>query len=83
MNCPSCNAVLSGENINIQTDLAHCPGCNHIFKISDAVVSDVATGFDINNPPKGAWIRKDMDQMVVGATTRSPMAFFLVPFMCI
>jgi len=36
----------------------------------------------IRHPPKGAWYREEIDQTVIGASTRSPTAFFLVPFMC-
>lgn len=36
---------------------------------------------DLTNPPSGVWIKKYNDGFEVGATTRSPLAFFLVPFM--
>jgi hypothetical protein len=36
-----------------------------------------------NGKPGGAWFRQEADRVVVGATTRSPVAFFLVPFMCV
>jgi hypothetical protein len=39
--------------------------------------------FDINAPPRGAWFDPTVTGWTLGATTRSPMAFFLVPFMCV
>jgi len=37
----------------------------------------------LKNPPKGAWFRKERDRTIIGASTRSPIAFFLVPFTCV
>jgi hypothetical protein len=82
MKCPKCNTEISNNNINIQTDIAQCPNCNYIFKISENLFEADDT-FNINEPPPGAWITKDIDQTVIGATTRSPIAFFLVPFMVV
>jgi hypothetical protein len=82
MKCPKCNAVISNENINIQTDIARCIVCNYIFNISEAVASDDSF-FDLNNTPSGAWIDREFNQITVGATTISPIAFFLVPFMLV
>ncbi|MEL6562724.1 MAG: hypothetical protein AAFQ94_31435 [Bacteroidota bacterium] len=39
--------------------------------------------FDLNDPPKGTWFRYEMNNLIVGASTRSAAAFFLVPFMII
>ncbi len=38
------------------------------------------SNFDINNPPKGAYINHLPDGVQIGATTRSWMAAFLIPF---
>jgi hypothetical protein len=38
---------------------------------------------NLRYPPKGAWFRKEVDRTVIGASTRSPVAFLLVPFMCV
>jgi hypothetical protein len=37
----------------------------------------------LNNTPSGAWIDKEFNKTTLGATTRSPIAFFLVPFMLV
>jgi hypothetical protein len=83
MNCPKCNTEIRKENINIMTDVGQCQNCNHVFKISENLDNDIYDGFDINNPPKGTWIRRELNQLVIGATTRSPIAFFIVPFMVV
>jgi hypothetical protein len=82
MKCPKCNSEILKENINIQSDIAQCIHCDNIFKISDTV-NAIDDGFNINDNPSGTWIRKDFDNLIIGATTRSPIAFFLVPFMIV
>ncbi|MDF3059383.1 MAG: hypothetical protein K0R17_3598 [Rariglobus sp.] len=82
LNCPTCGQPLRAENINLQTDLALCTGCNQVARpsaLADAGFSAAA----LQNPPKGAWFRQRMNEVVIGATTRHPIAFVLVPFMCV
>jgi hypothetical protein len=83
MKCPNCSADILAENINIKTDIAQCTGCNKIFNISVIMSNDVTDGFDINTPPKGNWIIQETNTLVIGASTRSPIAFFIVPFMLV
>jgi len=63
----------------VQTDIGKCQECEHIFKLSE-VIDYEADGFDINSPPKGAWFITNDATIKLGATTRSAIAFFLVPF---
>lgn len=83
MKCPHCLTEVQNENININTDLAQCQSCNQIFKVSENLEDEIPESFDINNPPNGTWIRNEMNQIVLGATTKSPIAFFLIPFMIV
>jgi hypothetical protein len=83
MNCPNCNASIQKSDINIQADIAQCYSCERVFKISEHLETDNSEPFDIHSPPKGAWIRKEMHALKIGATTRSGAAFFLVPFMTV
>lgn len=81
--CPNCrNAVPPGQ-VNMANDLAFCPQCGDGFKISETIDLDTVNEDILLNPPAGAWYRKEFDSIVVGASTRSPVAFFLVPFMCV
>lgn len=85
MQCPKCQAQISNENINIQANIAKCNICHHVFRISDYLDRHKHPDrpFNPNQPPKGAWYRHDMNTVVIGATTRHTIAFFLVPFMLI
>lgn len=83
MKCPKCNSEIHTENINIKSDIAQCSKCNNLFKISENINSYIDDGFDENDTPNGTWIISDFNSTIIGATTRSPIAFFLVPFMLI
>jgi hypothetical protein len=83
MKCPKCAGEVLSQNINIQTDVAQCHHCNAIFRISENLERINEDGFDLKSPPAGAWVRNDINKIVIGATTRSPIAFFLVPFMVV
>ena len=64
------------------TDLAHCKACNSIIKISQ--VSSKNDLFNIKDHPKGTWYERiNSNELLLGASTRSPFAFFIVPFMLI
>jgi hypothetical protein len=82
MKCPNCKAEILNDNINIQADIAKCSNCGNIFKISENI-SDVNNKFDIKEVPKGAWFIQDFETTTIGASTRSWIAFFLVPFMIV
>lgn len=81
--CPRCRLTVPPDQVNMATDLAFCPQCNEGFKVSEAVDQDSVNADILLNPPKGAWFKQEIDKIVVGASTRSPIAFFLVPFMCV
>lgn len=81
MNCPKCEAIIATENINIQKDIAKCSLCNSVFVISEIITPK--SKFDPNIPPSGAWYSNDFETTVVGSTTRSNAAYFLIPFMIV
>ena len=83
MKCPTCFTEIDNEHTNIQTDVALCQNCNLIFRISESIEETIADSFDINSPPDGTWLRNEINHIVLGATTRSVVAFFLVPFMMV
>lgn len=80
MNCPNCKQPIDQSQINIQADIAQCNYCGSIFKISDTLNNSSLYSFDAKKPPKGAWFKKENCEIIIGASTRSPIAFFLVPF---
>lgn len=79
MNCPDCNAFIAREDIYMQSDIAKCKACNNVFKISAAVLTQKKFNPDL--PPDGAWYSNDFETTIVGATTRTKGAVFLIPFM--
>lgn len=82
MQCPKCNFSILNENINIQANIAKCNGCDHVFKASEAV--DVSNQkFNIAQPPNGAWYKQEIDKIIIGASTRSAIALYLIPFTCV
>src|SRR4051812_4884970 len=84
--CPRCATAPPADQINMATDLAFCPACGEAFAISARLAEgtrSVRPATEMPTPPPGAWIREEPGATVVGATTRSPIAFFLVPFMTV
>lgn len=82
LNCPTCARPFLPENLNVQTDLGLCAGCGNMARLSTLADADFEAE-TLSSPPRGAWYRESMNDVVVGASTRSPIAFFLVPFMCV
>jgi phage FluMu protein Com len=81
--CPKCGKLLAGNDLNVVTDIARCPSCDEVFALSTLVQASASGPVDLDDPPRGTWYRGEFNGFVVGATTRNPIAFFLVPFMCV
>ena len=94
--CPTCRAKIATDDINVSTDVALCRSCGNTFHISEALggtsgvlgslLSSIAPPsgpVDLNAPPKGAWYTPLADGFTAGASTRSWMALFIVPFTCV
>jgi len=83
--CPNCQTPIPPDDINIARDTALCRACSALTAVSSVVHGQTqpAGVFDPQTPPSGAWCRDDGIETVIGATTRSPMALFLVPFMLV
>ena len=83
MNCPKCSSEIQTENINIQSDIAQCIKCKNVFKISENIEDPNDKNFSISNNPDGTWFKTEFNETIIGASTRSAVAFFLVPFMLV
>ena len=81
--CPSCRKPIPGANLNAAANLAICAACNEAFELSALLDETAVADVDLYDPPRGAWFQQTFDGFQLGATTRSAMAFFLVPFMCV
>jgi hypothetical protein len=81
LSCPKCGVQIPIEEVNIAKDLARCTRCAQIYPASQLLELD--DGVQLDAPPSGARFSRGADGFVVEATTRSPIAVFLVPFMCV
>jgi hypothetical protein len=82
--CPSCGSLIASGQLNVESDVAVCPSCSEVFQLSALIAAGQETDqVDLFDPPRGAWFLNDITGWTVGATTRSPVALFLVPFMCV
>ena len=94
--CPTCRAKIATEDINVSTDVALCRSCGNTFHVSEvlggtsSILSSLLSSVvpssgpvDLNSPPAGAWYTPTGDGFIAGASTRSWMALFIVPFTCI
>ncbi len=83
VNCTGCRAEIPTGDINMREGVALCRGCGRVQRLSALAVRPEGPGVDVHHPPAGAWYQDAGDRIVVGATTRSPMAFYFVPFMIV
>ncbi len=82
--CPKCRAEIPLEDVNVATDLALCRQCGQTWSYAELINDSKSPDFDSRTPPSGAWFREmPPGGFTVGVSTRSPVAFFLVPFMCV
>ncbi len=82
--CPGCFERIPEDDLNIGKDLAYCRKCDEAFSVSELLRTTSKQDDDeLLTPPKGAWFQETVYGFTVGATTRSPVAFFMVPFMLV
>jgi hypothetical protein len=81
--CPLCRSAIAIEDINVATDIALCRRCGKTFSFSELVGASAGAVPDLTAPPDGAWFEPLADGFRTGATTRSWMAVYLVPFTCV
>jgi hypothetical protein len=81
--CPVCKQTIPADSINIAKDVAMCPVCHEAFALSELVAQGHETDSDLSEPPSGTWFRTEANGWELSGTTRHPIAFFLVPFMCV
>jgi hypothetical protein len=81
--CPHCRREISTTDVNVEKDIALCRNCNETFSFAELLEQTSAPAVDLTRPPKGVWFHRDPQGFDLGVTTRSGLAFFLVPFMCV
>jgi hypothetical protein len=81
--CPLCRSPIGLDDINVATDIALCRRCGKTFSFSGLVGGSANAAPDLTTPPNGAWFEQLANGFRTGATTRSWMALFVVPFTCV
>ena len=71
------------DDVNVAKDVALCRRCAEPFSYADLIANQEVAQVDLMNPPKGTWFKQDGSSWELGCTTRSPVAFFLIPFVCL
>jgi hypothetical protein len=82
IDCPRCHTVIPLDDVNVSTNIAQCRRCGENWPYADLLSRRQAVEIGAT-PPSGAWHVPGMNGFEAGASTRSPIAFFLVPFMCV
>jgi hypothetical protein len=80
--CPNCNAQIDSKDFNTAENICVCHACNELFKLSEILDQDAIYETEklLRNPPKGAWVRKDIGKEIIGISTRSKSAIFIILF---
>ncbi|HYL81949.1 MAG TPA: hypothetical protein VEU07_14115 [Candidatus Acidoferrum sp.] len=81
--CPTCARELPLADINIQADTALCRICGNLFAPSALTRGESIAKADLRQPPPGVSVERVGGETVISASTRSPLAFFFVPFMLV
>ena len=79
--CPKCDGEIPLDDVNVANDIALCRKCEHNFSFSQAIAEATVADVDLNNPPKGVWFTRTPNGFELGSSTRSAIAFFVIPFM--
>lgn len=91
--CPECRKAVLEDDINISADIAKCESCGHVFKVSDQMAVRPADQVREESlaerypsravdpvAPGGVSFERMVDGFTLSASTRSPLALFLIPF---
>jgi len=81
--CPLCQREADPAKVNMAELVAYCPDCRETWNFGAKKEAEEIDDKVLAKPPSGCSREKDVDGIVLKASTRSPAAFFLVPFMCV
>lgn len=97
MECPTCKIPFEPQDINLAKDIALCRNCNKVFSVSqdladlenmslhsESQLEQDLQSFDITKPPDHkTWVRQTSRGISIGASLRSPLAYFFLLFLFI
>lgn len=79
--CPSCNADITPDDVNVGENVAYCRACDTVHRLSELAERERVPSLQSGDPPAGAWVRDDGYSVRLGATARSiPTAGFFIVF---
>jgi hypothetical protein len=82
--CPSCRVAIPLDDVNVATDIALCRQCGQTWSYAELNEESKISDSIPQSPPSGTWYQETGPRsFTIGSTTRSAIAFFLVPFMCV
>ena len=76
--CPKCESRIDAAQVNVANNIAYCHKCSEGFLLNELIDEDFRAPTDSN--PEGTWHYETHNSKVIGVTTRSIGAIFLVPF---
>jgi hypothetical protein len=81
--CPTCAIPIPSDDTNVAKDVALCRSCGKVFSFASLAkrsspheLSEV----DPSRPPAGIRLEHSTTRVAMFISTRSPLAFFLIPF---
>ncbi|MEN9360798.1 MAG: hypothetical protein RL095_2333 [Verrucomicrobiota bacterium] len=81
--CPLCQRPADPTQVNMAELIAYCPDCQETWNFGAKKADDAIDDKVLAKPPSGCSRTRDVEGVVLRTSTRSPAAFFLVPFMCV
>jgi len=80
--CPKCRTQIPEKNINVGENVCVCPACNELFDLSAVTDQDIIQEAEklLAHPPRGAWVKKEINQTTVGVSLFSWQSIFLIFF---
>lgn len=81
--CPSCDAVLTSEAINIEQGVALCPSCGKLSRLSEVIAYERPSEEIVNDPPAGCTVYNGMNATLIRVSLRSLAGFFGALFVCL
>ena len=81
--CSRCGNRLPCADINVTADSALCRQCGAAHRFSELAQNGGFPVFDLSRPPQGTSFQAAIEGFVVCATTRSPEAWSLIPFLLV
>ena len=81
--CPSCDAPLSNDDINISEGVALCPSCGKLSRLSDLIDYERPSEEVVNDPPRGCTLNSGIDGTEIRVSLRSFGGFLGALFICL